>query len=133
MPQPITALDQHTLVEPLPREDARALAAALERARGGRKEDGFLLGGSPLPADAEQAVLDLLGRLADGDGVELASAQAWLSTSQAARAAGISQSYVRQLADAGELPVVFRGTHRRFRATDVRAWVSARSRSDPDA
>jgi len=133
MPQPITALDQHTLVEPLTREDARALTTSLQRARSGPPEGVVLVGGSPLPVEAEQAVLDLLGRLAEGDGVELASAQAWLSTSQAARAAGISQSYVRQLADAGELPVVFRGTHRRFRAADVRAWVSARSRSDPDA
>ena len=47
----------------------------------------------------------------------------FLTTSQAAQAAGISLTYLRNLTNAGEIPVEYRGTHRRFRASDIAAWV----------
>lgn len=50
----------------------------------------------------------------------------WLNTSQAARLAGVSNTYLRQLADRGEIPVTYRGTHRRIHPDDVAAWVRRR-------
>lgn len=46
-----------------------------------------------------------------------------LTTSQAASAAGISHTYLRNLTDAGIIPVEYRGTHRRIRLSDVEAWL----------
>jgi len=131
MANPITALGKHSRLDPLPAPDAAALRSALDGAR----EVGLFVDGTSyrLPAAAHAAVLDLLDRLADGDGVELASSRAWLSTAQAARLAGISQTYLRNLTDAGDIPVTYRGTHRRFLSSDVLAWVAARDASAPDA
>ena len=47
-----------------------------------------------------------------------------LTTSQAAAAAGISHTYLRNLTDAGVIPVEYRGTHRRIRLADVQAWLA---------
>ena len=46
-----------------------------------------------------------------------------LTTSQAAAAAGISHTYLRNLTDAGIIPVEYRGTNRRIRLSDVEAWL----------
>lgn len=81
-----------------------------------------------LPPGARDAVVDLLQRLADGDAVTVTSAAETLTTSQAAAAAGISHTYLRNLTDAGVIPVEYRGTHRRIRSQDVTAWVAAQNR-----
>ncbi|MEF3119802.1 helix-turn-helix domain-containing protein [Kocuria flava] len=105
-----------------------------------------------LPGAAREAVLDLLARLARGEEVTVASGPAdaatapagpgggtapgggdgdpgpgeeLLTTAQAAALAGISHTYLRNLSTQGAIPVQYRGTHRRFRAADVRAWVAA--------
>lgn len=75
---------------------------------------------------ATTAVLDLLGRLSSGGQVAVAEQDRWLNTSQAARLAGVSNTYLRQLADRGEIPVTYRGTHRRIHPDDVLAWVRRR-------
>lgn len=69
-------------------------------------------------------------RVSGGDGEERPSSSfsglpqpELLTTSQAARAAGISLTYLRNLTDAGEIPVEYRGTHRRFKAADIAEWV----------
>lgn len=46
-----------------------------------------------------------------------------LTTSQAAAAAGISHTFLRNLTDAGVIPVEYRGTHRRIRLSDIEAWL----------
>lgn len=56
----------------------------------------------------------------------MAEQDRWLNTSQAARLAGVSNTYLRQLADRGEIPVTYRGTHRRIHPDDVTAWVRRR-------
>jgi excisionase family DNA binding protein len=76
---------------------------------------------------ATAAVLDLLGRLASGGQAAVAEQDRWLNTSQAARLAGVSNTYLRQLADRGEIPVTYRGTHRRIHPDDVLAWVRRRA------
>lgn len=130
MPQPLTALGHHTRIDPLPAEQAASLRQALGGPGAAGDVSVFVDGTSfRLPDAALAAVQDVLRRLAQGDGVELASAQSWLNTSQAARLAGISQTYLRNLTDAGEIPVTYRGSHRRFLSADVLAWVKRRDAS----
>jgi excisionase family DNA binding protein len=83
-----------------------------------------------LPDEARDAVVDLLQRLAAGDAVTVSSIAETLTTSQAAEAAGISHTYLRNLTDAGVIPVEYRGTHRRIRKDAIDAWLAAQKRSD---
>ncbi|AHK32992.1 hypothetical protein Pd630_LPD05801 [Rhodococcus opacus PD630] len=86
-------------------------------------ELGAALDGSPivtldglvLPDPARDAVLELLTLLADRQSVALGAVADLLTTSQAAEILGVSDTYVRRLADSGALPIEMRGTHRRFR------------------
>lgn len=78
-----------------------------------------------LPASVRESVVDLLQRIAAGDNVVIASTEALLTTSQAAEMIGISHTYLLRLADAGKLPVQYRGTHRRFALADVVRYVEA--------
>ncbi|MBP3035544.1 helix-turn-helix domain-containing protein [Arthrobacter sp. zg-ZUI100] len=131
----------------LPAAEVRALSRALSAGDVTVFVDGTAL---RLPAAARDAVLDLLARLARGEAVSVASAAGdgagasapapssspaasrpapgaskipLLTTSQAAAAAGISHTYLRNLTDAGIIPVEYRGTHRRIRLSDVEAWL----------
>ncbi|NUL44477.1 helix-turn-helix domain-containing protein [Cellulosimicrobium funkei] len=81
---------------------------------------------------ATAAVLALLGRLASGAAVTVSEQDRWLNTSQAARLAGVSNTYLRQLADRGEIPVTYRGTHRRIHPDDVLAWVRQRGSDETE-
>lgn len=130
----------------LPVKEVRALDRALSAGDVTVFVDGTAL---RLPAAARDAVLDLLVRLGRGEAVTVASAAAesagsagstgsnvpagagsgvgevpLLTTSQAAAAAGISHTYLRNLTDAGVIPVEYRGTHRRIRLADVQAWLA---------
>ena len=129
----------------LPAAEVRALSRALSAGDVTVFVDGTAL---RLPAAARDAVLDLLARLARGEAVSVASEAGdgagapapapssaaarpapgaskipLLTTSQAAAAAGISHTYLRNLTDAGIIPVEYRGTHRRSRLSDVEAWL----------
>ena len=134
----------------LPAAEVRALSRALSAGDVTVFVDGTAL---RLPAAARDAVLDLLARLGRGEGVSVASDTGTdaphaglrsapepaaavpapaarngsnvplLTTSQAAAAAGISHTYLRNLTDAGVIPVEYRGTHRRIRLADVEAWL----------
>lgn len=84
-----------------------------------------------LPGEAREAVVDLLQRLAAGDSVTVTSVAETLTTSQAAAAAGISHTYLRNLTDAGIIPVEYRGTHRRIRRDAIDAWLATQRSSDP--
>ncbi|MCE4265112.1 helix-turn-helix domain-containing protein [Rhodococcus globerulus] len=75
-----------------------------------------------VPASVGDAVVALLKYLANGDSVALGAVAELLTTSQAAEILGVSDTYVRKLADAGKLPIELRGTHRRFRLDDVLAY-----------
>ena len=115
----------------LPDKDSRALNRALAAGDVTVFVDGTAL---RLPDSARDAVLDLLSRLAQGEPVMLstpapadpplpAGPVPLLTTSQAAAAAGISHTYLRNLTDAGIIPVQYRGSHRRIRMEDVQAWL----------
>ncbi|MSR99908.1 helix-turn-helix domain-containing protein [Arthrobacter sp. BL-252-APC-1A] len=117
-------------------KDAKALDRALSAGDVTVFVDGTAL---RLPPAARDAVLDLLGRLATGKAVTVSSTaeeaverdsearghNPLLTTSQAAAAAGISHTYLRNLTDAGVIPVEYRGTHRRIRMSDVEAWLQS--------
>lgn len=76
-----------------------------------------------LPDQARDAVVDLLGRLGRGEAVTVSSVEEMLTTSRAAELAGISHTYLRNMTDRGEIPVEYRGTHRRIRLADIMAWL----------
>ncbi len=80
-----------------------------------------------LPADAVAAMKDVLFRLSRGDSITVSTNEEYLNTSEAAKLAGISHTYMRQLTDKGIIPVEYRGTHRRIRPADVTNWLSERS------
>lgn len=109
-------------------EDERAaLAEALSRSsersrlvlRVGRRE-------VHLPAGASRAARRLLDRLAAGEQVHLVSADAELTTREAAELLGISRTYLVRMVDEGHIPAYLVGTHRRLRARDVLAYRRAR-------
>ena len=78
--------------------------------------DGVVL---DVDSTARHAVVELLRQLATGTSVTIGAVDELLTTSQAAEILGVSDTYVRRLADAGELPIEMRGTHRRFRLADL--------------
>jgi hypothetical protein len=59
-----------------------------------------------LPPQARDAVVDLLSRFSRGEAVTVSSVEEMLTTSQAAELAGISHTYLRNMTDRGEIPVV---------------------------
>ncbi|OFI37015.1 transcriptional regulator [Arthrobacter sp. SW1] len=110
----------------LPAEDARSLARSLHgEGEQDSKDITVFVDGTVhrLPAQARDAVVDMLQRLSRGEAVSVSSVEEMLTTSQAAELAGISHTYLRNMTDRGEIPVEYRGTHRRIRLSDIMAWL----------
>lgn len=84
-----------------------------------------------LAPEARDAVVDLLHRLSRGEAVTVASVAELLTTSQAAELAGISHTFLRNMTDRGEIPVQYRGTHRRIRRQDIMAWLQSQKSATP--
>jgi excisionase family DNA binding protein len=82
-----------------------------------------------LPPQARDAVVDLLSRFSRGEAVTVSSVEEVLTTSQAAELAGISHTYLRNMTDRGEIPVEYRGTHRRIRLAAIMDWLETQKRS----
>ena len=114
----------------LPSTDARDLSRALQDS----DDVTVFVDGTVhrLPGAARNAVVDLLQRLARGEAVTVSSVEEVLTTSQAAELAGISHTYLRNMTDRGEIPVEYRGTHRRIRLADIMAWLENQKRSKAD-
>ena len=105
---------------PLPEPEALALARVLQADRDVTVfVDGTVHRLTPAAVDA---VVDLLHRLSRGDAVTVSSVAELLTTSQAAELAGISHTYLRNMTDRGEIPVQYRGSHRRSRRDHIMAW-----------
>ncbi|WP_458112473.1 helix-turn-helix domain-containing protein [Arthrobacter sp. R1-13] len=111
----------------LPADDARKLKRALE----GSHDITVFVDGTVhrLPPQARDAVVDLLTRFGAGDAVTVSSVEEMLTTSRAAELAGISHTYLRNMTDRGEIPVQYRGTHRRIRLTDIMTWLETQKKS----
>ena len=105
----------------LPREEADKLQRALA---GGNDITVFVDGTvHRLPPLARDAVVDLLSRFGRGEAVTVSSVEDMLTTSKAAELAGISHTYLRNMTDRGEIPVEYRGTHRRIPLAAIMAWL----------
>ena len=121
-----------TLIAPrvtagLPAEDARQLQYALN----GSSDITVFVDGTVhrLPEAARDAVVDLLGRFSRGESVTVSSVEEMLTTSKAAELAGISHTYLRNMTDRGEIPVEYRGTHRRIKLADIMAWLDTQKKN----
>ena len=110
----------------LPADDARNLARSLEDSN----DITVFVDGTVhrLPTEARDAVVDLLARLSRGETVTVSSVEEMLTTSQAAELAGISHTYLRNMTDRGEIPVEYRGTHRRIRQAAIMAWLETQKK-----
>jgi len=119
-------------------------AAGLRRALDGGQDVTVFVDGTVfrLPDGARDAVVDLLSRLARGEAVTVSTADGaagalqdgpvadeLLNTGQAAALAGISHTFLRNMTDRGEIPVQYRGTHRRIRRGDVLDWLAGQKKS----
>jgi excisionase family DNA binding protein len=125
------ALIAPRLTPALPAEDALNLQHALD---GGNDITVFVDGTvHRLPAQARDAVVDLLARFSRGDAVTVSSVEEMLTTSQAAELAGISHTYLRNMTDRGEIPVEYRGTHRRIRLAAIMAWLEGQKKKQAAA
>lgn len=115
----------------LPAEEAAGLARALEDSN----DITVFVDGTVhrLPAQARDAVVDLLARLGRGETVTVSSVEEMLTTSQAAELAGISHTYLRNMTDRGEIPVEYRGTHRRIRQAAIMEWLETQRRKQHEA
>jgi excisionase family DNA binding protein len=115
----------------LPADDALALQRALD---GGTDITVFVDGTvHRLPPQARDAVVDLLARFSRGEAVTVSSVEEMLTTSQAAELAGISHTYLRNMTDRGEIPVEYRGTHRRIRLAAIMAWLEGQKKQQAAA
>jgi excisionase family DNA binding protein len=65
--------------------------------------------------------------------VTVSSVEEMLTTSQAAELAGISHTYLRNMTDRGEIPVEYRGTHRRIRLAAIMAWLEGQKKKQAAA
>jgi excisionase family DNA binding protein len=84
-----------------------------------------------LPPQARDAVVDLLSRFSRGEAVTVSSVEEMLTTSQAAELAGISHTYLRNMTDRGDIPVEYRGTHRRIPLAAITEWLEAQKKTKP--
>lgn len=129
MPSPTAALSKVRTFDALDERMTSRLARALAES----SDTTVFANGTALqlPPAAHDALLEVLGRFAQGEAVSIGTPELLLNTSQAAQMAGISNSYLRKLTDSGVIPVEYRGTHRRIRPAAIEAWLA--SREEPAA
>jgi excisionase family DNA binding protein len=110
----------------LPPEDA----VKLQQALAGSDDITVFVDGTVhrLPPQARDAVVDLLQRFSRGEAVTVSSVEEMLTTSKAAELAGISHTYLRNMTDRGEIPVEYRGSHRRIPLAAIMAWLEGQKK-----
>lgn len=130
MSHPTPSLSKVRAFPALEKKAAARLAAALDESA----DTTVFVNGTTLqlPDVAHAALIDVLQRMARGDEVSVSTVESLLNTSQAAKMAGVSASYLRKLTDSGTIPVEYRGTHRRIRPAAVQAWLDARATAPYD-
>lgn len=120
------ALIAPRMADALPPEEAQKLQQVLA----GSDDITVFVDGTVhrLPPPARDAVVDLLQRFGRGEAVTVSSVEELLTTSQAAELAGISHTYLRNITDRGEIPVEYRGTHRRIPRAAIVAWLESQAK-----
>ncbi len=105
-------------------------AVKLQQALAGSNDITVFVDGTVhrLPPVARDAVVDLLQRFSRGEAVTVSSVEEMLTTSKAAELAGISHTYLRNMTDRGEIPVEYRGSHRRIPLAAIMAWLEGQKK-----
>lgn len=128
--------------QPLPDPEAVALARTsatelsrllkerpdIDRARVRLDDSGLVL-----PRQAVALLRDLLAEMAQGNAVTIVPTHAELTTQQAAAMLNVSRPHVVKLLEAGTIPFVRVGTHRRIRYQDLLEYKAERDRESRDA
>lgn len=112
-------MDHRYIASALSHHDSQRVTAMVDALDGATPTlmfDGAVL---DIDASGRRAVIELLRQLATGTSVTIGPVGELLTTSQAAEILGVSDTYVRRLADKGDLSVEMRGSHRRFRLEDL--------------
>jgi excisionase family DNA binding protein len=82
-----------------------------------------------IPAFLAGPLLQIVEMLNQGATVNVVAEETLLSTEEAAALLGVSRQYLVRVLDAGQLPCVRTGTHRRVRAADVLEFKQHRDRT----
>lgn len=72
-----------------------------------------------LPAEVLAVLVEVLGQLANGNGVRVVPVHAELTTQQAADILNVSRPHLVKLVENGAMPFHMVGTHRRVRLGDL--------------
>lgn len=113
-------------------EDAlRSLTGATGAASLRVREDGHETT-VELPREVLSVLVEVLGQMANGNGVRVVPVHAELTTQQAADILSVSRPHLVKVLESGGIPFHFVGTHRRVRLGDVLAY-KARVEAEQDA
>jgi excisionase family DNA binding protein len=82
-----------------------------------------------LPDSLYAFLVELIGRLNEGESVYIVQNQAKLSTIEAAAMLGVSRQFLVNILARGEIPYHMVGTHRRIYAQDLMAYKANRDQS----
>ncbi len=107
-------------------ESARAAESALRALGGHRAVDASLHvreGGREtaveLPKEVLAVLVEVLGQIANGNGVRVVPIHAELTTQQAADILNVSRPHLVKLVESGAMPFHLVGTHRRIKLGDL--------------
>ncbi|MFN0107183.1 MAG: excisionase family DNA-binding protein [Bryobacteraceae bacterium] len=80
-----------------------------------------------LPAPLYSLLQDIVNALADGRSLVVVPEEKQLTTQRAGELLGMSRPYIVRLLDAGEMPYLLVGKHRRISLRDVLAYAKRRA------
>ena len=118
-------VDKAITIPPLEAANLRDVSRVLRR--GPAKLIGPRGERATLPKPLYNLLKDIVKNLADGRSLVLMPEERQLTTQEAGNLLGMSRPYVIRLLDAGEMPYLLVGKHRRISLRDVLAFAKRRS------